>query len=176
MGHREIAEMLYDEGADLNIYEASAMDKAELVEDFIGKNKTSLENFSPDGFTPLGLAAFFGSINVIKLLLEKGANPDLVSNNPMKVAPIHSAVAHRDHQRAFEMTAELLKYNAKVNIAQEGGWTPLHQAAVHGQTDILEMLLKNGADPNAVSEDGKTPLEMAADNNQKKSVEILQAV
>lgn len=175
MGQKEIAEMLFEKGAELNIYEAAALNKAEVVKEHLEKDKSALEKFSSDGFTPLGLASFFGSLDVMRLLLENGASPDLASNNRMKVAPIHSAVAHRDHKRAFEMTSELVKHDVKVNVAQEGGWTPLHQAAVHGQTDILELLLKNGADTNAVSEDGKTPLQMAVDANCKESIEILQS-
>uniref|UniRef100_F7A191 Ankyrin 1 n=1 Tax=Ornithorhynchus anatinus TaxID=9258 RepID=F7A191_ORNAN len=41
------------------------------------------------------------------------------------------------------------------------GYTPLHQAAQQGHTDIVTLLLKNGASPNEVSSNGTTPLAIA---------------
>jgi uncharacterized protein len=93
----------------------------------------------------------------------------------MRVTPLHSAVAHRDTKKAAEMAKLLLAQNANVNVAQHGGWTPLHQAAAHGQTEILTMLLQRNANVSAKSEDGRLPVDMAAEGGHKESVELLQA-
>jgi ankyrin repeat protein len=79
----------------------------------------------------------------------------------MKVAPLHSAVANRDPQKSLELTRLLLRHGADVNLAQQGGWTPLHQAAAHGAREIVRMLLDAGADRRAISADGRTPAQMA---------------
>ncbi|NXW15905.1 ANK1 protein, partial [Circaetus pectoralis] len=41
------------------------------------------------------------------------------------------------------------------------GYTPLHQAAQQGHTDVVTLLLKHGASPNEISTNGTTPLAIA---------------
>ena len=48
----------------------------------------------------------------------------------------------------------LLVENAPVNVQDNAGWTPIHEATSNGQTDIAELLLLHGADSNACSRDG----------------------
>jgi ankyrin repeat protein len=173
-GHREVAELLVEKGASLNIFEAAAIDKRNILEDILEKEPNLVREYSPDGFTALGLACFFGSKDAVEVLLEKGADPNAVSKNQMRVTPLHSAVAHRDGAKALEMSRTLLAHKAQVNVAQEGGWTPLHQAAAHGQTEIVRILLEQGADAQAMSADGRTPVQMASEGGHEESVKLLQ--
>jgi ankyrin repeat protein len=159
-GHREILEILLARGAELNTL---AAEDTELI-----------GSYSPDGFTPIGLAAFFGRKDVLDFLLQHGADPNAASKNQMRVTPLHSAVAHRDPEIATAMVESLLSNGAKVNIAQDGGWTPLHQAAAHGQMEIMELLLGRKADVNAESDDGTTPLRMAHNKGFSEAAEMLQ--
>jgi ankyrin repeat protein len=108
-------------------------------------------SYSPDGFTPLGLAAFFGRKDVLDFLLAHGANPNAASKNQMRVMPLHSAVAHRQPEIATAMVESLLSNGAKVNVAQDGGWTPLHQAAAHGQIEIIKLLLDQKCECKAMT-------------------------
>jgi ankyrin repeat protein len=62
---------------------------------------------------------------------------------------------------------------AEVNIAQEGGWTPLHQAAAHGQIEIIKLLLEHKANVNSKSDDGSTPLQMAQNKGYSEAAELL---
>lgn len=59
------------------------------------------------------------------------------------------------------MATQLLAHGAEVQVAQQGGWTPLHQAAAHNHTAMVDLLLRHGADRNARSDDGQTPADMA---------------
>lgn len=44
--------------------------------------------------------------------------------------------------------------NLPVNVQDNAGWTPLHEATSNRHTKIAELLLQNGADSNACSRDG----------------------
>ena len=68
------------------------------------------------------------------------------------------AIAHRQSR----IIALLLDAGAHVNTADNGGFTPLHEAAMTGQVNVACRLLSNGADITARDEDGETPLHWAA--------------
>ncbi|MCB0017725.1 MAG: ankyrin repeat domain-containing protein, partial [Anaerolineales bacterium] len=73
------------------------------------------------------------------------------------------------------LMTDLLTYGAAVNVSQHGGWTPLHQAADHGNLALVQLLLAHGADPAAQSEAGQTPIEMAAAKEFSAVVELLNS-
>jgi len=163
-GHAEVADYVAQRCVRLNFFEAAALGKTEMLEDELRRDPSLTHACSPDGFTGLALASFFGRPEAVALLLSKGSDPNAVSKNPMRVTPLHSAVAHRDAERSFAIAKLLLDHNAAVNVAQQGGWTPLHQAAAHGNQKLVQLLLDHGADTQAKSSDGRTPADMAAQN------------
>lgn len=162
-GHEETAAWLADHGAELSIYDAAALGRLHRVAELLEKNPELARMHAQDGFSALGIAAFFGRPKVVELLLAAGANPNAASRNSMQVTALHSAVACRDEAAARRMTEALLSHGAESNVAQQGGWTPLHQAAAHGRGEIVDMLLERSADPAAPSDDGRTPADMAAE-------------
>jgi ankyrin repeat protein/biotin transporter BioY len=68
---------------------------------------------------------------------------------------------------------ELLGKGASANPRDAIGWTPLHNAAVMGRTDIAMLLLEKGADVNARSSVGLTPLHLAAAEGRAETVRLL---
>jgi len=44
-------------------------------------------------------------------------------------------------------------------MQDEWGCTPLHEAALDGQKDAIELLIANGADVNTITKNGRTPLD-----------------
>jgi hypothetical protein len=110
-----------------------------------------------DGFTSLHLAAFFGGAATVRALLAAGAEPDADADNPLRVRPLHSAVASHDR----ESVRALLEAGADPNVAQRGGFTPLHGAAHAGDGEMVALLLAHGADPALTTDDGKDARSLA---------------
>lgn len=98
---------------------------------------------SPDGFTPLGLAGFFGNEPAFDLLLPLTQDVNQQATNPQKVAALHAATARRNGT----MVQELLRAGANPNLRQVQEVTALHVAAANGDNPIAVMLLTAGADP-----------------------------
>jgi ankyrin repeat protein len=154
---------------NLDIFEATSVGDNKRVNQLLDKDTELINSFSPDGFTALGLASFFGHISLVKLLLDKGANPNIASNNQFKVTPLHSACAIS----ATDIAELLIKHGSDVNVKQMQGITPLHSAAHNGQTKLSKLLIENGAEINAKMENGKTPLFMANEKNFQETAELI---
>lgn len=116
-----------------------------------------VDDRSPDGFTALHLAAFFGRPEVAWRLLDRGADPSLWATGGLHVQPLHSAVAG-GHE---SIAAMLVDAGADVNAVQDGGFTPLMGAAQNGLDDTVALLLAHGADPNAYDQDILTAADHA---------------
>jgi uncharacterized protein len=153
----------------LDIFEAASIGDTTTISQLLDETRNLLNSFSPDGFTVLGLASFFGHLSLVKLLLDKGANPNIASNNQFKVAPIHSVCASSH----FDITELLIRHGADINAKQMKGVTPLHSTAHNGQTKLSKLLIDNGADINAKMDDGQTPLFMANEKGFQETAELI---
>lgn len=173
-GHPEIVALLLSWNPPLDLFEAAAVGRPERVSALIEKEPASANRISPDGFSPLHLAAFFGHPEVVSCLIDHGAEVNALSANPMQLRPLHSALAHRETAAVLKMARILLSAGAEVNARQAGGWTPLHQAATHRLADLVRLLLAHGADVNAKADNGKTPIDMAAQSGSKEVSALLQ--
>jgi ankyrin repeat protein len=140
----------------LDVFEAAALGETEALAAILRVDPAAAMAWSSDGFTALHFAAFFGGPGVARLLVESGADIDVVSRNELKVAPLHSAVAGRR-----EVALLLIEHGASVNVRQRHGWTPLHGAADNGDGEVVEALLAAGANPTARTDSGMTPTESA---------------
>jgi len=154
---------------DLDIFEAACIGDDYSAMQLLKKNPELLNTFSTDGFTLLGLAAYFGYFSLVKLLLEKGADPNIPSNNQFKVAPIHSACSISN----YEIAELLLKNGANVNAKQLQDYTPLHSAAHNGKIELSKLLIENGADVNAKTDNGKTTISIALEKGFKELANLI---
>lgn len=166
---KEISTVILKHVKELNIFEASAVGKFDAVAHLIYLNPNTVNDFSEDGFTPLGLAAYFGNEDITRYLLLNEADPNLPSKNGYNVYPLHSAVA-TDYTMIAKM---LMEAGAKVNVAQMSGVTPLHSAAQNGNIELLIVLLEAGALVNVRMEGGKTPATLAAEKGYHDIAKIL---
>jgi ankyrin repeat protein len=151
----ELAEAIAGRLATLDAFEAAALGRTELLAGLLPPDRAP-DPVSPDGFTPLHLAAFFDRSETADWLLAKGADPNAVAENPSLVRPIHSAVA----ARSPDLACLLLDYGADPNVQQAGGWTPLQAACMHGLAELARQLVGKGADPELRSDDGRDARSM----------------
>jgi uncharacterized protein len=140
-----------------NIYESAAVGKFDSLASNIYLHPELINSFSEDGFTPLGLACYFGNEESARYLLLKGAEVNTCSRNGYHVYPLHSAVSANNS----DIAKILLEAGADVNVAQVSGITPLHSAAQYGNIELIILLLEAGANVKAKAEDGRTPADMA---------------
>jgi ankyrin repeat protein len=119
------------------------------------------------GTTPLMRAARAGDAEVMRLLLEKGADPTLTTKDGNTALMLAAGVGFRDkNTRGTEAEAlEALKVSIAAGLdlkqANTRGETALHGAANRGADTIVQFLVDNGADLNAKSKPGFTPLDVA---------------
>jgi ankyrin repeat protein len=173
-GRPELAEWLVARGARLGLAEAVACGRTSDVAAALTADAAVAAGHSADGFPLLALAAFFGRLDVMRLLLEAGADPNARARNAMLVTPLHSAVAHRQPDVVMQMAALLLERGADPNVRQHGGWTPLHSAAKQGHVGLVQLLLLKGADLRLAADDGSTALELAEKQGHLPVVRLLE--
>ncbi len=165
----EILSVLLAAGPVLDLFEAAALGKRTLVADLVGENPSAVDALSPDGFTPLHLACFFGHKLCAEVLIQRSADVNAVAANPMAVVPLHSAAAGRH----LDIVRLLLDSGADVNARQHGGWTALHSAATNGDGPMADTLVEAGADRAIKSADGKTAADMAEQKGHSELAERL---
>jgi ankyrin repeat protein len=168
---QEIVKILRGRRKSIDFFESSSIGELDGVRGALKARPELLNAFSPDGFTALGLACFFGHFETAQYLVSAGADVNIASNNSFKVAPIHSSCAISN----LGITELLLKSGAKVNARQQGGVTPLHETAHNGQHELSILLIKYGADLLAKTETGKTPYDMALEKGDSKLAELLRS-
>jgi ankyrin repeat protein len=139
-GRAEDAERIRHESLDL--FEAAALGDVERLGELLDAGADPNE-FAPDGFTPLTLAAFFKRPDAARLLLERGADVGLrARHEQIQVLPLHSAAANGG---SVEIARLLLDAGADVNAEQPGGFTALDAARQDGNEELERLLLERGA-------------------------------
>ena len=169
-GHPELAEVFVRHGAKPNVFEASALGDLESVRKLIGADRGLVNSFAPDGFYPLGLAAYFGHRAIVEFLLKNGADVSLAARNAQRVTALHAGAS----RGGPEIVKILLEAGADPSAKQERGFVPLHSAAANGNVAVVELLLKHGAAADAKADDGKTPADLAAEAGHKEVAERLR--
>lgn len=156
-GKRDMATTLIECGASVDVFLASALGDLDRVRALLQDEPDLIAAYSEDGWTPLHLAAHFGSTEVAELLLAHGADVEARSRSREGNTPLHAAVAGKQPS----LVDLLIARGADVDAADAGGWTALNIAAHEGVPAIIESLLRAGADPTIPSNDGQTPRQTA---------------
>ncbi len=146
----------------LDVFEASALGDCTRLEALLREDPMLVHSNAADGWAPLHLAAAFGGPPATALLLAHGAHVHRFSHNPMRNQALHACIAL---SRDPETVRTLIEQGADVNMAQAGGYTPLHQAAASGLVEVVKILLEAGAKPDMRCDQGKTPADYARERS-----------
>ncbi|KAL5702050.1 hypothetical protein ACHQM5_027318 [Ranunculus cassubicifolius] len=153
-----------DDSGQTSLHYAAGIGNKKLLHLLLSKG-ANVDALSTNG-TALQKAALGGKQEVVKLLLNHRANPNL--NYRHVCTPILASIT-TNSLRCMQL---LLEAGADPK-ARGLGITPLELAATDGQADIVLTLLKSGANANQANKEGMRPIEVAALNGKNQVVEIL---
>jgi ankyrin repeat protein len=171
-GQTEIATAILRRGPKLTLFEAAAAGDVARVRELVERNRAQANGVAPDGYSALGLAAFFKRRDVVRTLLEAGADPRPASRQG-GFTPLHSAVATDADARDVEIVRMLLEKGADPNARSHSGSTPLHTVAFTGDRESLDLLLEHGADPAIKNKEGKAAVDMARERGNQEIADLL---
>ena len=137
-----------------------------LIEE-LGLNINQTDN---EGCTPLYMAWYKYNYEIIKYLLESGADPSILGTNGS--TPLH-IWAERDFLDILQLL--WAKRSDLVYLQDNEGNTPLHVASIWSHMEIVEFLWQEGGKKLASikNSDGLTAMELAYEENQLHPHEFL---
>jgi ankyrin repeat protein len=138
------------------IHELAQKGDLEGVKTQIEKNPELVNARDKDGRTPLHWACRGVHLEVVKFLVDKGADVNAEDSN--KVVPLHSLAVRNSASAIAILSAK----GANVNAKDYGGDTALHHAAMSDATDAVALLVKKGADIESRDDYQRTPLLLCA--------------
>jgi ankyrin repeat protein len=114
---------------------------------------------NPDGQTGLHVASNIGHVDIVQLLLERGAKVDALDYN--ECTPLHLS-CDKDN---VDCSLILLMHGANVNVTDNDGRTPLHFCAAKGHERCAKVLTWQNPTTiqlNLPDTNGNTPLHLSA--------------
>lgn len=146
-----------EETGDAKIMKIILNDKADVnIADYYGK------------WTPLMGAASRGRTDLVKMLLDRGADVDMVTLDQ------DTALMWACQEGHIEVVKMLLDAGADIHVREIiFGDTAITKASSEGHTEIVSMLLDKGDDANAKDDDDNTALMRASDGGYTETVSLL---
>lgn len=175
-GYKDIAKLLIDAGADLNIVDKlnkmSPLHYSVMLQDIeivrtIVKRNSSPHLKDEQGRTALHYAVFLGYWDIALYLINIGN--DIFTRNKHELSLLHTVAIHGDNN----FIEELISRGVKVNTYDHNENTPLHYAALYDNSYTIYFLIKKGANIDHSNNEGETPLHYAALKGNNDCVEAL---
>jgi hypothetical protein len=136
--------------------------------------QSEIFHWTYEGDTALHLAAAGYRIEIVRLLLAAGADPNAAMNH-RRSGPLHYAADGYingpawDAKRQVKTIRCLLEAGANVHAQDKNGAAPLHRAVRTRCAAAVQYLLQAGADPTRRNKPGSTPFHLAVSRRVKPS-------
>ncbi|PJZ52998.1 ankyrin repeat domain-containing protein [Leptospira adleri] len=173
-GKSDLSKEIFELSPNRNLFEAAALGDLEETKRLIGEFPEEINSLSKDGWSALHLASYFGHLEIVRFLIDAGADLSLTSKSKMSYgnSALHSAIA-TGRKPVVEL---LLEKGADANAIQNpGSITPLHIAASRpGSLEIIHILLKKGADKTRLSDEEQTPYAIALEKGNAVEAKALE--
>nr|Q108U1.1 RecName: Full=Ankyrin repeat, SAM and basic leucine zipper domain-containing protein 1; AltName: Full=Germ cell-specific ankyrin, SAM and basic leucine zipper domain-containing protein [Loxodonta africana]ABG66651.1 GASZ [Loxodonta africana] len=138
-----------------------------LVEELLDSG-ISVESSFRYGWTPLMYAASVANVELVRVLLDRGANASFEKDKHTVL--ITACSARGSQEQILKCVELLLSRNADPNVACRRLMTPIMYAARDGHPQVVALLVAQGAEVNAQDENGYTALTWAARQGHKNVV------
>src|SRR4029078_7226662 len=122
-------------------------------------------------YTALMLAALFGRVEVVKLLLSAGADINAVSANYNFTALMIAAKAGK-----IDVVKALAAAGANIDAVDSNDQTILMNLSFYGKIEEVKALIAVGANVNAIDKKGYTALTLAAREDESNQTEVVKAL
>lgn len=170
VGRAALARELLPPDDRLDAAAAATFDRTERLGELLDEDPARVDALSPDGFSPLHLACFGRAAGARRLLIERGADLETLSQADFaRVRPIGTAAFTGD----ADAVRDLLDAGADPNGTGEGGATALHTAAANGDLELVALLLERGAEPARALDDGRIPEQLAREAGHTEAADAL---
>jgi uncharacterized protein len=161
---------------------AAGLGNLESVEEAIAEG-VNINSIGSEGNTALFSASAWGHINVVRTLLNNGADPNVGKENdgetPLMIAISNIKLANYinksfGEKEQLEVVKLLLEAGANIDQRTYDGWNALMIASNANNEDSVRLLLQSGADVYSVNKENKSALYYASNSECKKIVELLE--
>lgn len=174
-----VAKVLADAGADINVVVSTASQRRPIHQaaqnghlkmvQFLLERNVIVDAVEEDGATALWLACQEGYTEIVKLLLDAGANPS-AETVQSGCRPLHQA-CQNGHLETVKL---LVSRGVSIDYGGKKGATGLWLACQQGHTEIVRYLMELGANTNVRSvKSGRAPLHQACQNGHDAVVWLL---
>lgn len=149
-----------------DVFEMSRHGSVEQLEKLYHANPELIMSKNDGGFTPLTLACYNGNLEVVKFLVSKLDDINVVS----KFGTPLMAATYKGHTNIVQI---LLEHKANTDLQDDKGETVAHYAVFFKKYDIIKLLVRAKANFRIKNARNQTAIDYAKMNNDEKINNLL---
>ena len=163
-----------DEETILHLAARAEKPNKELVKYLLDNKeiKQKLEARHKNGWTAMHVAAFSGNLDILKELINQGADINAENNDEETILHL-AAGAQKPNIELVKHLLESKGIKQKLEAKEKNGCTAMHISAFNGNLEILKELINQCADINAKNNDEETILHLAS-RTEKPNIELVK--